>query len=402
MGMSATMRRWSLLALVVAVAGCGETRATTHQARRNGAQGPVPGVRAELRQVTFDPSAWHTDFARHSVPLTSILPGGPPPDGIPPLDHPRYVSIAQAARFLAPREPVIAIQISGEARAYPLQILVWHEIVNDTLAGTPISVTYCPLCNSAIVFDRRAAGQTLTFGTTGNLRNSDLVMWDRQTQSWWQQFSGQAIVGTLTGTQLEALDSQTLSFADFRARYPEGDVLSRDTGFQRPYGQNPYEGYDTDPGARPFDYGGRLDPRLPPVERVESITVGADTIVIPFSELRSRPVVSATVGGVPAVVLFDPRVLSPLDEMRIADSREVGAAAAFDRRLDGRTLEFAPAGTGSMTDLQTGSRWDTTGRAVAGQLRGAQLRRLRDLNAFWFAVAAFLPHARLVTVGSGG
>ena len=109
-----------------------------------------------------------------------------------------------------------------------------------------------------------------------------------------------------------------------------------------------------------------------------------------------------TVGGVPAVVLFDPRVLSPLDELRIASSREVGTAAALDRRLDGRTLEFAPAGTGLMTDLQTGSRWDITGRAVAGQLRGAQLRRLPDLNAFWFAVAAFLPHARLVTIGSGG
>ena len=141
--MSATTRRWSVLALVVAVAACGETRASTHQARRNVAQGPLPGVRAELRQVTFDPSAWHTDFARHNVPLTSILPGGPPPDGIPPVDHPRYVSIAHAARFLAPREPVIAIQINGEARAYPLQILVWHEIVNDTLGGTPISVTYC-------------------------------------------------------------------------------------------------------------------------------------------------------------------------------------------------------------------------------------------------------------------
>jgi hypothetical protein len=396
------LRRWSIVVALLAVAGCSATRASTRQALTGATPTSVSGLPAQLRQVTFDPSPWHTDFAHHSVPLTSILPGGPPPDGIPPIDHPRYTSIARAARFLAPGEPVIAVHVNGRARAYPLQILIWHEIVNDTLGGVPIAVTYCPLCNSAIVFDRRAAGRTLTFGTTGNLRDSDLVMWDRQTQSWWQQFSGQAIVGTLTGTGLTLLASQTLSFADFRGRYPTGDLLSRDTGFQRPYGQNPYGGYDTVPTARPFDYAGRLDPRLPPVERVESITLGPDTVVVPFSALAMHPVVPVTVGVVPAVVLLDPRVLSPLDALNIADSRQVGTAVAFDRRLGGRTLDFRAAGSGLMTDAQTRSVWDITGRAITPPLRGAQLRRLHDLNAFWFAVAAFLPHARLVTLGSGG
>jgi hypothetical protein len=352
-------------------------------------------------KVAFDPAVWQTDFARHNVPLASILPGGPPRDGIPPIDHPRYVSIPAATRFLAPREPVIAVVIGRRARAYPLQILVWHEIVNDTLGGVPIAVTYCPLCNSAIVFDRRVAGRTLNFGTTRNLRDSDLVMWDRQTQSWWQQFDGRAIVGTLTGIQLTALDSQTLSFADFRNRYPQGDVLSRDTGFERPYCQSPYTGYDTPESARPFDYGGPLDARLPPVERVDSITIGADTVVVPFDLLRNHPVVAATAAGVPAVVLFDPRVLSPLDQQSIAHSRAVGSAAAFSRTLDGRTLRFIADRTGRMSDVQTGSRWDITGTAVAGPLRGARLRRLHDLNAFWFAVAAFLPHAHVLRIGSG-
>ena len=252
----------------------------------------------------------------------------------------------------------------------------------------------------AIAVDRRAAGRTLTFGTTGNLRDSDLVMWDRQTQSWWQQFSGRAIVGTLTGSQLRALDSQTLSFADFRTRYPHGDVLSRDTGFQRPYGQNPYQGYDTNPNSRPFDYGGPLDPRLPPVERVESITIGHDTVVVPFDTLAKQPVVGVTVGEVPAIVLYDPHVLSPLDALSIADSRQVGTAAAFDRRLGGRTLDFRASSAGRMTDAQTRSTWDITGRAIGGALRGARLRRLHDLNAFWFAVAAFLPDARVVAARS--
>jgi len=393
-------RRWLFAAPMIALAGCGTTHTTASHTRAAAGQASVPGLPPEPRQATFDASGWHTEFARHSVPLTSILPGGPPRDGIPPIDHPRYVSIAAAERFLASREPVIAVALGGRARAYPLQILIWHEIVNNTLGGVPLAVTYCPLCNSAIVFNRRAAGRTLTFGTTGNLRNSDLVMWDRQTQSWWEQFSGDAIVGSLTGTRLTVLDSQTLSFADFRTRYPHGDVLSRDTGFQRPYGKNPYEGYDTNPTARPFDYGGRLDPRVPPVERVESITVGSNAVVIPFDALRSQPVIALTVGATPTVVLFDPRVLSPLDELQISRSHAVGSAVAFDRRLGGRTLDFQPAGTGVMTDAQTGSHWDITGRATSGPLRGAQLRHLPQLNAFWFAVAAFLPNARLVTVPS--
>lgn len=213
MCVSRHLRKLTLLAALVVLVGCG----AAHTAARPSAR---PAPTSELSRVTFDVSPWHTDFTKHSVPLGSIQPGGPPPDGIPPIDHPRYVSIAAAARFLAPREPVIAVSIGGRARAYPLEILTWHEIVNDTLAGVPITVTYCPLCNSAIAFERHAAGRTLTFGTTGNLRNSDLVMWDRQTQSWWQQFSGQAIVGSLTGTRLRELDSQTLSFADYRARYP--------------------------------------------------------------------------------------------------------------------------------------------------------------------------------------
>jgi hypothetical protein len=399
--MGGHQRRWPILVVLLVLQGCGGTGTSTPAARTAPPLASSPRQPAELRRVAFDPSPWQTDFARHSVSLTSILPGGPPPDGIPPIDHPRYVSIAAAARFLAPREPVIAVQVGGWARAYPFQILIWHEIVNDTLAGVPIAVTYCPLCNSAIVFKRRADGRTLTFGTTGNLRNSDLVMWDRQTQSWWQQFSGQAIVGSFTGTRLTALDSQTVNFADFRARYPHADVLSRNTGFDRPYGQNPYEGYDAVPTSRPFDYGGRLDPRLPPIERVESITVGSDTVVVPFDVLRRHPVMAATVGDVPAVVVFDPRVLSPLDELNIARSRAVGTAAAFGRRLHGRMLDFQPAGQGAMTDLQTRSRWDITGRAIAGPLRGALLRRLPDLNAFWFAVAAFLPHARLLPLPSG-
>jgi hypothetical protein len=386
-GLRARLAALGLALAAFVVVGCGAGRASSPQAARSpDAQTPTG--------VSFDTSGWRTDFARHTVPLSSISSGGPGRDGIPPLDHPRFVSAVTAAGFLTGREPVIAFAIGGQARAYPLQILLWHEIVNDTLAGEPLAVTYCPLCNTAIVYSRRVGSRLVTFGTTGNLRNSDLVMWDRQTQSWWQQYDGRVIVGALTGKQLVALPSSTISFADFRARYPHGTVLSRQTGFDRPYGRNPYVTYDT-PGERPFLYGGRIDPRLPPLERVETITVGTDTVVLPFEALRRHQSTAVTVGGVPALVLFDPDVSSPLDAQATRESRLVGAAGAFDRRVDGRTLAFVPSAPGMVTDLETGSGWDITGRATSGRLAGAQLHRLRDLQAFWFAVAAFVPRARL-------
>jgi hypothetical protein len=169
------------------------------------------------------PTGWRgewpqTDFGRHSVPLEEITSGGPPKDGIPSIDDPSFVPVAQAD--LPPQEPVMGLVIGGDARAYPLRILMWHEIVNDVVEGVPVAVTYCPLCNTGLVFDRRVDGRKLEFGTTGKLRHSDLVMYDRGTESWWQQFLGEAIVGELTGTRLKVLPSQTLSWADFKRIHP--------------------------------------------------------------------------------------------------------------------------------------------------------------------------------------
>ena len=229
-------------------------------------------------QVTT--GSWKTDFSKHSVPLSEFQSGGPPRDGIPPIDAPKYVSQAEADAWLAPQEPVIAVTLeqpdgSVLARAYPLQIMVWHEIVNDTLGETPVAVTFCPLCYTAIAYDRRLeqVGTVFDFGTTGNLRHSDLVMWDRQTESWWQQFSGDAIVGELTGTHLTFLPAQIVGWQAFKTAYPAGDVLSRETGFDRSYGRNPYPGYD-DVDSRPFLFDGTTDERLPPMERVVGVVLG--------------------------------------------------------------------------------------------------------------------------------
>ena len=370
--------------LALAVAGCGGA-SDTPSGRDDG---------AGSGEVAISTGGWETDFDKHSVPLSEFQSGGPGRDGIPPVDEPKPVDQEQAEEFMDDKEPVLVAEAGGDARAYPVQILIWHEIVNDDLAGRPIAVTFCPLCNSSLVFDRRVEGETLTFGTTGNLRNSDLVMWDRQTESWWQQLTGEAVVGALTGTKLEALPSQTLSWSDFKERYPDGDVLSRDTGHDRDYGANPYEGYDT-ADQQPFLLDGEADRRLPPKERVAAAFVGDEVAVVPFPRLARERVVNAEVGGRPLVFLFKPGVRSALDAGAINDSKDVGTAAAFERTLDGRELDLRAEGDG-FVDREGGSRFDITGRAVSGPLEGRRLPQVRHDQQFWFALAAFVPDARIL------
>jgi len=218
-------------------------------------------------------------------------------------------------------------------------------------------------------------------------------MWDRQTESWWQQLSSEAVVGKLAGKKLEVLPSQTLSWADFRKRYPQGDVLSRDTGTERDYGRNPYQGYD-DPDSQPFLLDGETDDRLSPKERVAAVTAGEETVVVPFSRLEKEPVVNEQVAGKPVVVFFKRGVVSALDAGSISDSKDVGTAAAFERVADGRTLDFERR-EDRYVDRQTGSSWDITGRAVEGELRGERLAAVRHDEQFWFALAAFVPDARI-------
>jgi hypothetical protein len=284
---------------------------------------------------------------------------------------------------------VIALEIEGQARAYPLAILIWHEIVNDTLAQTPIAITFCPLCNSSLVFERQVAGQILRFGVSGNLRNSDLIMWDDQTQSWWQQFTGEGIVGFYTGTQLTIRASQVVSFADFAAAYPQGQVLSRDTGVNRDYGSNPYSGYDSTP--QPFLFEGEIDARLPPMEHVLGAFLGDQAIAYPFSVLAQERLINTTLADLPVVVLWQPGVVSALDQRQIDASRDMGTAALFQREVEGQTLTFALDAQNRLHDTQTDSTWNVFGQAIAGPLAGTQLRRQIAGVYFWFAWAAFRP-----------
>jgi hypothetical protein len=339
---------------------------------------------------------WRTDFSRHTVPLAEIVSGGPSKDGIPAIDRPRFESVSEAAQWLDEREPVVAVEIGRDARAYPLQILIWHEIVNDEVGGTAVTVTFCPLCNTALAFDRRLDGRVLDFGTTGRLRHSDLVMYDRQTESWWQQATGEGIVGAYAGRRLRFIAAPITSWQDFRRSYPGGRVLSRDTGHDRPYGRNPYERYDTRSSPIAGFFSSALDKRLPAMERVVAIDLTDGTAAYAFSLLARRRVINDEIGGLAVVVVWAPGTVSALDAPAIRDGRDVGATAAFDRRVHGWVLSFGPAGDGRFRDRETGSVWLMSGRALEGPLAGRRLVPVPHGNHFWFAWAAFRPDARLV------
>lgn len=335
-----------------------------------------------------------TDFSIHSVPYSEILSGGPPKDGIPSIDQPNFVNIEEADEWIDDVEPVIQVSIDGIVKGYPLQILTWHEIVNDTLNGVPIVVTFCPLCNTAIAFERTIGDRVLDFGTSGRLRFSNLIMYDRQTESWWQQATGEAIVGELTGLQLKFVPAALISWAEFKQANPGSQVLSRDTGHTRAYGRNPYVGYD-DINQSPFLYDGPPTPdALPPVARILALEFDGETVAYPYEILSEEKVVNDSVGSRNVAVFWSPGTASALDAGTISEGEDVGSAVAYDRNLDGQLLTFSPSGQNFM-DNETGSTWNIQGLALSGPLSGQQLTEVVSVNHFWFSWAAFKPETRI-------
>lgn len=288
----------------------------------------APAVAAPA--VAGPPADWarewpDTDFARALVPFEEIVSGGPPKDGIPSIDAPIFVPVSDAEE--PARAPVMSVEIAGDARAYPLSILIWHEIVNDTVGGVPVAVTYCPLCNSGVVVERVVGGVVTTFGTTGKLRLSDLVMYDRATESWWQQFEARAIVGARAGDVLARRAFRLESMADFAARRPEGRVLAPPEPRRRPYGRNPYVGYDT--SARPFLYRGDYDGPGHPLMRVVAVEGRAEAwsldLIRETGPLRLGDVEIAWRAG----------KASALDAADVAEGRDVGAVTVRRLGADG-------------------------------------------------------------------
>ena len=325
-------------------------------------------------------------------------------DAIRPLTDPAYITVDEANRLYVDGSPMIHIDVDGDVRAFPLEILIWHEIVNDVVGGVPVLITYCPLCNTAIAFDRRLGDSTLSFSTTGLLRNSDLVMYDLETESIWQQIGGKALIGDLVGANLAPIASGIVAWAQFREAFPDALVLARPPNPNPnadpiPYGANPYSLYDDVDAEGDFRrlYRGEEDDRLRFADRVVGLTINGDAIAYPFPLLREQPVIADVVGGQPVLVVWTPGARSALDAIGINAGREVGATAVFDPTLNGALLTFEPNPDDPTTfrDSGTGSTWNIFGRAVQGELSGRQLTPIPHGTHLWFAWVAFEPDTAL-------
>ncbi len=339
-------------------------------------------------------SGFSTDIDNRSIELNELMHGGPGKDGIPSIDNPDFVSQREAEKWLKDREPVIALEINGEARAYPIQILMWHEIVNDQLGGIPVAVTFCPLCYSAIVFDRRIDGETHEFGVSGLLRHSDMIMYDRETESFWQQFSGEALVGDYTGEFLTVVPSQLISFEQFRKSYPNSPVLSKNTGHRRNYGENPYAGYD-DIDKRPFLMDkDDISDKLPPMEKLVGVRHDNEQIAYRYSITADKKVLNDIISDQPIVVFHLEGMASALDNRAIHQSRDDGATGVFSRKINGETLEFIYEDD-VIKDTQTNSVWSITGKAISGPMEGEQLETMTYGDYFAFAWMVFYPDTKI-------
>jgi hypothetical protein len=315
---------------------------------------------------------------KNIVPLDEIVSGGPPQDGIPSIDNPKFVSVSEADKFLQDADQVVGLNVNGDIRAYPLQILVWHEIVNDNVGGTPVAVTYCPLCFTNQVFNRTVDGQTAEFGTSGKLYNSNLVMYDRNSNSLWSQALGQAIVGKHAGLKLDRIPFDVAFWREWKQLYPDTNVLSRDTGSSRPYGADPYGSYYSNNDL--FFPVSNKDDRLELKEIIVGLENGGQFKAYKLQEIQDTRVINDRIGD-KSLALFS---LYPF------------MVRVFDSTLDGEKLEFQyNKNSSKITDKETGSEWNFDGIGTAGPMKGKHLLRLPYDEGFWFEWVAFHPKTAL-------
>ena len=389
-----------LIATAIALAACGGASV----AGPSDSESPASDITADDdSQVTIPihlesmAAIWETDFSNSIIDLEELLVGIPlsdPRDALPPIDNPQFEAVSESD-WIQGQEPGVLIEIEEDARFYPLSVMTRHEIVNDEVGGIPVAVTYCPLCNTALVFDRRFEGETLRLGVSGLLRNSDLVMWDDVTQTLWQQVTGEAIVGKHAGKSLTPLASAIVRWADFRDTHPDGQALSSAQGFGLVYGSNPYAFYSS--RSRPYNFYSReIDDRFPALERVVGISVNGIDKAYPFSLINKVRVVHDNLAGQELVVFWGASdTADALDSGLIADAIGIGTGIVYNPFVDGKRLTFVASGDTEFVDNETGTTWSILGKATIGELAGEELELLPHRNEFWFAWQAFFPDAEV-------
>ncbi len=312
-----------------------------------------------------------TNGVKHLIPLDKIKGGGPPKDGIPSIDNPIFTDVPNS-NFMSDSDVVIGLEINGESKAYPLFILVWHEIVNDKVGGTPVSVTYCPLCYTNQVFERIIDGQEVEFGTSGKLYNSNLLMYDRLTESYWSQALGMAVKGELSGYQLNIIPFDVITWGDWKTLHSDTLVMTTDTGHIRSYATDPYGSYYTEPRIMfPVDYS---DDRMFPKEII--LGFNQDDIYKAYkqNDIESNIILNDSIGEIPVMLV----------SLFSQNSR------AFERTIDDQILDFVYVDN-KITDTLTNSEWNYDGLSISGKYEGKQLERIPIEPGFWFAWVAFHP-----------
>jgi len=356
---------------------------------------------AQFKNPKNLPFTWKTDIKKHTIKLSEIiivLPKG----RFPKIEHPKFVNKQEATKMFYGKEPVIAVSINGQAKAYSLNMLTTHEMVNDALGGIPILATYCPLCNAGLVYNRQVKvnGKTeiLDFEVSGMLRNSDMVMMDTKTESLWQQLTGEGIVGAYAGISLKTIPSMIVSVDEFFTRFPMGQILSKKTGIamaEKYYGHNPYVNYDSK--AKPisqFINPLNVSNRLPAMERVVDIQSQGSYKIYPFSAISKKGVIHDDFKAAKIVAFFKKGTISVMDKADITKSKDIGTVTVFKRFLNGTEYRFKKV-NGVFIDNNTHSKWDIMGYCYEGPSKGKQLEIEPHGNHFAFAWFAFHPKTKI-------
>lgn len=355
---------------------------------------------AQLPNPKQIPFSWKTDTAKHTSAFADLHIAAEK-DAIRTLDFPEFIAKDHPQNTYYEYEPAIVINFGGEARAYPLSVLTLFELANDSIGGKQVMVTFCPMCHAALVYNRSikttAGEKTFTFGVSGLLMHNDMVMYDHQTETWWEQLMGSGIAGEYSGKSLRMLPALLISVKDFFDRFPQGKILSPEalntymkTHRHRPYHHLEHKG----PLSHSYYLPEKTDPRLPPQEHVLDIRVEGHDRIYPFSALAKAQVVSETVGETPVVIFYHEETVSVLDKDDLQEAKRIGSATVYERKLNGTAYTFKKSGN-YFQDEQTGSSWDITGLCREGQLKGQQLTMVPHSNHFAFAYLAFYPDAEI-------
>ena len=341
--------------------------------------------------------SWDTNLNRFSVPLNDIY-GLVPRNSISPVYHSNFWNRRQAENQFFGKEPLVVVVVKSVEKAYPLSVLTYHQIINDKVANIPIAITYCPLSGSLNVYDRRVNfdGRTklMEFGVSGMLHFGNTIMWDHETESWWQQANGKAIAGDMNEAELEVVPYMVLSYDQFYKSYPYGLVMDYHVDKAVKYGTTPYYKQDDPDKDIPNLYLAEPPLRMPPRQKVVVASSMGDQLIYPIDLVKSFGVINDTPNNNYIAIFYTKGVVSGLDEEYFKDSKDVGTCVVFSAFHRNRRLTFKKSGD-DFIDEQTGSVWDISGKCIQGALKDDQLKILPYRTMFAYAALSMWPEGRI-------